>query len=220
MLSASRGSLAKSSVQKASALHLLLLSRRWETLPPASPAGSQPWPPCPSASLGHKATFSQHLLTVVSLLRAVEESSGLENPGSLVLALRAGLGTLRSKAGAGLLLAGRERVAPGGFTAVAPGGSGDRAGSPSQRAPQGLVAEGPCSQGWRDWPSVFGFSKACGVWPEGVAFQVDAARGTGGLVGAVSAPWGHHVLEEKGVSPGVARSSSPCAVWPRGSGPL
>ena len=137
MLSACRGSLATSSVQKASALHLLLLSRRWETLPPASPAGSQPWPPCPSASLGHKATFSQHLLTVVSLLRAVEESSGLENPGSLVLALRAGLGTLRSKAGAGLLLAGRERVAPGGFTAVAPGGSRDRAGGHTPKGPPG-----------------------------------------------------------------------------------
>ena len=83
------------------------------------------------------------------------------------------------------------------------------------------MKEGPCSRGWGgDWPSFFGFSKACGVWPEVVAFQVEVARGTGGLDGAVSASWSHHVVEEKGVSPGVACSSSPCAVWPQVSGPL
>ena len=105
-------------------------------------------------------------------------------------------------------------MALGGFTAVAPRGRRDRAGVLLPKAPPG-------SGGWGgDWPSFFGFSKACGVWPEVVAFQVEAARGTGGLDGAVSAPWGHHVVEEKGVSPGVAHSSSPCAVWPQVSGPL
>ena len=208
-------------MQKASALHLLLLSRRWETLPPASPAGSQPWPPCPSASLGHKATFSQHLLTVVSLLRAVEESSGLENPGSLVLALRAGRGDFEKQSWSGPPAGGTGAGGTGGFHCSGPRGQqGQGWGSHSKGPPRVWWQKVLVHRVGGDWPSVFGFSKACGVWPEGVAFQAEAARGTGGLVGAVSAPWGHHVLEEKGVSPGVARSSSPCAVWPRGSGPL
>ena len=148
MLSACRGSLAKSSVQQAAALHLLPLSRRWETLPPASPARSQPRPPCPPASLGHKATFSQHLLTVVSLLRAVEESSGLENPGSLILALRAGRGDFEKQSWRGPPAGGAERVAPGVSLQWPLGAAGTGRVSRSQRAPQGLVAEGPCSQGW------------------------------------------------------------------------
>uniref|UniRef100_A0A8B9WJM2 Proteoglycan 3 n=1 Tax=Bos mutus grunniens TaxID=30521 RepID=A0A8B9WJM2_BOSMU len=51
-----------------------------------------PRPSCPKASPVHKATFSQHLLTVVSLLRTLEESSGWRILEALVLALRAGQG--------------------------------------------------------------------------------------------------------------------------------
>lgn len=54
---------------------------------------------------------------------------------------------MRSKAGEGLLLAGRERVAPGGFTAVAPGGSGDRAGVPLPKGPPGSGGRRPLFTG-------------------------------------------------------------------------
>ena len=135
MLSACRGSLATSSVQKASALHLLLLRRSWETLPPASPAGSQPWPPCPSASLGHKATFSPHLRTVVSLLRAVEESLRLENPGSLVLALWAGRGTLKSNSWRGPPAGGAGAGGTGGLHCSGPWGQRGPGGGPAPEVP-------------------------------------------------------------------------------------
>lgn len=138
MLSACRGSLATCFMQVAAAFRLLLLSWRRETLPPslppASPARSQPRPPCPQPPWVIKPRSHSVSLTVVSLLRAVEESSGLENPGSLILALRAGRGDFEAKL-EGLLLAGRAG-GTGDFTAVAPGGSGDWAGSRLPRAPR------------------------------------------------------------------------------------
>ena len=57
------------------------------------------------------------------------------------------------------------------------------------------------------------------MWPEVVALQVEPARWTGGRDGALSAPRGPHLVEEKGVSPGVARSSSPGAVCASDVGP-
>ena len=150
VLSALRGSLAKSSVQKAAALHLLPLSQSRETLLPALlPARSPPWPPGPPVSPGHKATSSQHLLTgffaahfggVLWVGKSWKPSFWLCGQGGGTLRSNRWSGTPASEAGAGAL---------GGLAAAAPGG----------RVGTGRWAQGLGEDASVEGPSWFGFNK-------------------------------------------------------------
>lgn len=90
LFSTARGSLATSSLHRASALHLLLLSQ-WHgepaLLPPAFTSSWLPRLSLGTGLLSHpllviKLDFPLHFLTPVSSLLTVENSSGLENPPS------------------------------------------------------------------------------------------------------------------------------------------
>lgn len=90
LLSTARGPLATKSMQTASALHLRLLSQ-WHgdpaLLPPPFTSSWLPWPSLDTGPLSPpllviKLDFPLHFLTLVSSLLTLEDSPGLENPGS------------------------------------------------------------------------------------------------------------------------------------------